>query len=61
MTKLQKTDQGTYEVIDTRNGLVLRRGIKTASKAAAYVRYYDEELTKAEAQWAAFDKVQRNV
>ena len=55
MAKFQRTECGSYEIVDTRNGMVLKRNVKSISKAAAYVRYYDEEIAKAEAEWAEYD------
>ena len=52
IAKFQKAEFGGYEVIDTRNGEIVKRNIKTASYAAAYVTYYEEEIEKAE---VAFD------
>jgi hypothetical protein len=52
--KVQKSEFGGFDVIDTRNGKSLKFGMK-GSDAAAYAQYYNEEVAKAEAQWAVFD------
>ena len=47
----QKNEFGIFDIIDDRNGETVKRGIKTISKAAAYVDYYNQEISKAESFW----------
>jgi hypothetical protein len=49
--RFEKDGFGSYQVVDTRNGRIVKRNIKKISKAAAYVDYYNEEIEKAEKQW----------
>ena len=49
--EFKKTAFGEYEIIDTRNNMVLKRNIKTIKKAAAYAEYYSQEITKAIKAW----------
>ena len=49
--RFEKDGLGDFLVIDSRNEMVLRRNVKTISKAAAFVRYYEEEIAKSEKQW----------
>ena len=51
---VKMNDDKSFDVIDTRNGMTLKRNLK-GRKAAAYVDYYNQEIDKAEAEWAAFD------
>jgi|GEM_PF-1555289 len=51
----QKDDFGLFEIIDDRNGETVKRGIKSVSKAAAYVAYYNEEIEKADLAWDLLD------
>ena len=50
--RFEKNGFETFLIIDNRNEMVLRRNVKTISKAAAFVRYYEEEITKAEKLWS---------
>ena len=49
--RFEKVAKGEYEVIDTRTEQVVKHSIKTASKAAAYVEYYNQEIEKANKLW----------
>ena len=49
--EFKKNEQNTFDVIDTRNSMILKRNVKSIRKAAAYVNYYNEEIQKAEAAW----------
>lgn len=49
--RFEKDGFGAYQVVDTRNGMIVKRNIKNIQKAAAYVDYYSEEVEKAEAEW----------
>ena len=51
VARFEKDGFVAYQVVDTRNGNVVKRNIAKASKAAAYVQYYNEEIEKAEKQW----------
>tara|TARA_R110002020_G_scaffold67718_1_gene177614 strand:- start:917 stop:1207 length:291 start_codon:yes stop_codon:yes gene_type:complete len=51
VAKFEKDGFGAYQVIDSRSGNIVKRNIAKASKAAAYVQYYNEEIEKAEKQW----------
>ena len=55
VAKFQKDGFGAYKVIDTRNGNTVKRNLKTASFAAAYVDYYAEEVEKAKAVWKVLE------
>jgi len=48
--KLLKNEFKGFDVVDARDGQVLRRGMK-GSDAAAYIEYYDQEVKKAEKEW----------
>jgi hypothetical protein len=50
--RFEKDGFGDFLIIDNRNDDVLRRNVKTPSKAAAFVRYYEEEIVKAEKLWS---------
>ena len=51
VAKFEKDGFGAYQVIDTRNGNIVKRCLKTARKAAAWVQYYNEEIEKAVKGW----------
>ena len=42
--RFEKDGFGSYQLIDNRNGDVVKRNIPKISKAAAYVEYYNEEI-----------------
>jgi hypothetical protein len=48
--RFEKDGFGSYKVVDSRNGIILKLNIKKVSKAAAYADYYNEEIAKAEKQ-----------
>jgi hypothetical protein len=49
--RLERNESGTFNVIDARNGKTVKCNLR-GYKAAAYVRYYNQEVKKAEAFWA---------
>lgn len=51
-TKMVRIEKGEYQVVDTRNEMILKRNVKTAAKAAAYVDFYNQEIEKAEKLWS---------
>lgn len=44
----------TFKVVDNALKITLKRNLK-GSKAAAYVDYYKQEITKAELFWSQYD------
>ena len=53
--KVQRNNNKTFDVIDTRDSKILTRGLK-GSKAAAYATYYNEQISEAEAFWHLIEK-----
>ena len=51
LAKFEKNGFGAFQVVDTRNGMILKNNIKKIAKAAAFADYYSEELQKAIAAW----------
>jgi len=50
VTKIEKNNFG-FKVIDTRNGDVVKEGIKKGSRAAAIASVYEEQIKEAQRTW----------
>tara|TARA_R110002167_G_scaffold134822_1_gene321100 strand:+ start:162 stop:359 length:198 start_codon:yes stop_codon:yes gene_type:complete len=53
--RFEKDEFGLFQIVDTRNNMILKRNVKKISKAAAYVDYFTEEHRKAEQLWCDYD------